>query len=1417
MESDGSASVLLNKNSPADADYQCFRSNNSLIRVKVTHSHALNSKYVYWSDLKTCFPGITRVQLGDIALTFMRGIDETRLKPFRIEYIPGAVLDVIYNTHPSIAGHVQRYRNNGNTTVPSHKKQCNQNLSKKIRCDSMSTGEQGQPSMSSENIIDMATCIQRDEAKTALASLVARITKETLAEQAIASPSQHQSGQPLRQQQHQHRQSQQFHQRQHCQPAIDKSTLIIESKASASSSLASSNESEYDVVDDRSLDQGSAGESNPLEVKMEDASSSANKEAMSRAVNGADTPLSHVRESLSSIHLTQDMESRSITNDANTAADEDEGHDPLEKVELGAILSLNPPPEADDQAKAEFEALKQEVVACFHLFYAYFKSTTGCQLLQAERRGRALVPYLEEVHTRIPKNHALRHQLDLLMRETIKTKILLCELRHVMQTDIERITNTHYGVFEHLEQKMFVILPESDTLEDGFRLHFLCESCQLTQKVTKNRKNDHSGDVEKKASTLPHHLHFSKHEGYKLRYAEEFVARYGHHMWVLLQMLLRGYKDQGVSVPPIPATNVLAKKIQMAIRFIECEPDPGDREGSWDFSRVGEFYVPVSVSKEGSVGSLFRIITEEGYAKWVCFEHYREQFPMNDYKVLQGALKTFFYNEALGAVLVSLGSRKEASDFYEAIIKASNLQELGMQLKWDLNEQDIKLLEQILPRTTAVSIKILVPFEHHIVSKAVAVTFKDQTRGIDIHNPDYALGHYKTNLIRQAIDNRRIQAFYLDILDHSAHSGYEESLNLTLRNNTTFEKWSPDQANPALCDMVRTGGPLPKTKLSFNSPTLERGFFFMNNAIKGDVGLVILKAMVNYYEQVSIRSGKDEARKSMRIQHWSSSTLKFANKLERLWLEVRTPQETRVLQQLIELNPYLKKLRITTEANTFYKIYEAVQKTVVVRKHKVPLKLVLRDGWNTSLTWSELVVAPERKQDQFIALEYTAGVANISTILMFFGYIVTHLRCLELTNLDVKTLEACTRSRGSNITNLEVNIMGLNNRGISDLIKIVERSHEPMSQPSSRFSVHLRVLEDVQPDWTQATELIVALGSKVDELVLFSSDVGSPGFEYFLKAVSPATLPFLEALTINGSGAPQWHTGTAANTDDPESLGSMLGEFPMSAFTAFPNVVSTVNSTFQGNKGAPLNHRPRSSSPSPHPISAKLDLNQTTSPQLSSKFLPWLESFASKLPLQKLGLNFVLLETEEWRSILSKLDFSELEVLDLMGSKMTMAMFYELPLHFPTYDRYLKHTSPPVAPYDLVHGRRQYTRSSNFSMAQFIGEQSHSNLNDIIDSNSEAMAVPANVKGTPWIATISKQRQRRMAALQSDGQKQSITQQHQGHLPHERQQPQQVLEKRRTCTMRRVRLPSTSDFKLERYQKVMIQNEIRALLIGCDV
>ncbi|KAF9188698.1 hypothetical protein BGZ51_000372 [Haplosporangium sp. Z 767] len=92
--------------------FQAFRSiyDSKPVWIPVVRHPSTNERYVIWSDITDCFPGVVRVQHDDYFVPLMRDSAMYRVKPHGIRYHPGIVLDVIFNgpTSPSSPTHQQQ-------------------------------------------------------------------------------------------------------------------------------------------------------------------------------------------------------------------------------------------------------------------------------------------------------------------------------------------------------------------------------------------------------------------------------------------------------------------------------------------------------------------------------------------------------------------------------------------------------------------------------------------------------------------------------------------------------------------------------------------------------------------------------------------------------------------------------------------------------------------------------------------------------------------------------------------------------------------------------------------------------------------------------------------------------------------------------------------------------------------------------------------------------------------------------------------------------------------------------------------------------------------------------------------------------------------------------------------------------------
>ncbi|KAF9946822.1 hypothetical protein BGZ72_011102 [Mortierella alpina] len=118
-----------------------------------------------------------------------------------------------------------------------------------------------------------------------------------------------------------------------------------------------------------------------------------------------------------------------------------------------------------------------------------------------------------------------------------------------------------------------------------------------------------------------------------------------------------------------------------------------------DLRKLGTFLN----DKDGTrvLGNLYRTVTLEGHVKWVCIDHYRENYQektVNAFRDMVDSLEGSF-DENFGRVEVNLPSRVLADQFYLSLEKAKSVHELKIQLSWETTYSDLRRLRDILRKT----------------------------------------------------------------------------------------------------------------------------------------------------------------------------------------------------------------------------------------------------------------------------------------------------------------------------------------------------------------------------------------------------------------------------------------------------------------------------------------------------------------------------------------------------------------------------------------------------------------------------------------------------------------------------------------------------------------------------------------------
>ncbi|KAF9082607.1 hypothetical protein BGX23_012287, partial [Mortierella sp. AD031] len=109
------------------------------------------------------------------------------------------------------------------------------------------------------------------------------------------------------------------------------------------------------------------------------------------------------------------------------------------------------------------------------------------------------------------------------------------------------------------------------------------------------------------------------------------------------------------------------------------------------------------------LGNLYRITTEQGHVKWVCFEHYQERYRATALFSFVQSVDTAggVYDAHLRSITISLKSSTSAKDFFRRLIsQAPAVEALNVTLDWKFGSSDLVMLVEMLSKSSVKSFKL---------------------------------------------------------------------------------------------------------------------------------------------------------------------------------------------------------------------------------------------------------------------------------------------------------------------------------------------------------------------------------------------------------------------------------------------------------------------------------------------------------------------------------------------------------------------------------------------------------------------------------------------------------------------------------------------------------------------------------------
>ncbi|KAF9357777.1 hypothetical protein BGX26_003085 [Mortierella sp. AD094] len=801
----------------------------------------------------------------------------------------------------------------------------------------------------------------------------------------------------------------------------------------------------------------------------------------------------------------------------------------------------------------------------------------------------------------------------------------------IIQNRIQAVFTQTYELHEYPIPRLFIVLPKVTKRRDKlykpfmkqFRLYFLCECGEHTKT---------------KESKIPHEIHLAKHDGYDLDRPTEFFEKYGSYVLTMMQMMKYGFAAAGVVVPGLAQFNVvegidtvlkglhtaqssLGNLVDETIKYIEYkkfntgyEPDASTNSCELNKHEVVEgadlrqLESYLSIQDRGRVlGNLYRTVTHEGNVKWVCMDHYRENYRESVIQQLRDVIDVNdgYFNEEYGRVSITIASKQSAKQFYDALAKARAIQELDISLAWDVTYDDLRNLEAAVKTASIVHLKV------------DGSCFRGPKR--DIMNIGRRFGP-----IVNLIFNGRIQSLRLERFEEFYQRiGGSSPINASQFRVLSVDSILPSKDRSAVSAFKKILDKCPSlAELTIRSDNVLSVLDYVTEKYcNRQLDALVLKfsesAITVRFSQGSIQTVQADL---TRLSDSDDQPLFFGKglltslKARHFPLSTTRPSQ---LQKILEQNPKIVEIEIATRPGNFHRIISLVTATrekMLSEERGVDLRQL-------RLHTYDIGKKEQDGQEDTITMKLDFSDPNVeiisSTDVVF---------CSSTTSQDTEITEFLNLY-GWSIKNLVAN------KSFGDHhVKMIASSTE-------RGRCDLKSLRldpaSLSPDGLQSMDLIFDRSDNLENLVMGFQDLHTP--KHREKAVRSLILygTQLNGLTLSGDIAYAWipeiknTLPTRHSLPKLESFGVICSELqfiPSSCVEWFIDMLQTP------------------------PVLSPTSPSSPISPMNDSYYWTW-------SALRDIRLEYMELSSTDWSLIVGVLEFSKLESLSFENTNFSLDEF----------------------------------------------------------------------------------------------------------------------------------------------------------------
>ncbi|KAG0214303.1 hypothetical protein BGX28_002411 [Mortierella sp. GBA30] len=892
----------------------------------------------------------------------------------------------------------------------------------------------------------------------------------------------------------------------------------------------------------------------------------------------------------------------------------------------------------------------------------YLQAILCGQVNQASSIKVAMEQHFGDLKVEMDKNSALQETIFQMQQQMHDMQKQTLDRLAIVQGQIQAVLTQTYELHEYPIPRLFIILPKpcrrrdtfSKTFVTQFRLYFLCECGKHTMT---------------ESSKTPHEIHLAKHEGYDLDRPSEFFEKYGSYVLTMMEMIKFGFTAAGIIVPAlgnlkiIEGLDLVEKGLGMVNKTFGSLVDETISHIKGQQNRTGTEFgtsdenAPLNKQEvlEGAdlrqlesylkvrdecrvLGNLYRIATSEGHIKWVCIDHYRENYRATTTVHLKEVVKVnrgqFIEDE--GRIEITIASRTLANQFYGALEKARAILELRIKLDWDASMEDVRALASTVTKTNIVSLAI-----DGSAFTSSAFSLLSSSRRFEPIIELLSNGRVQslklskfTNFYERVGGSISATAPQLRILS------IDSELAMTSRNDTT-----------AFTRILNKCPQLTELAVSSDDITQALRFIFKESpSLQSVQTLAVKSTRRNFTVVFGLQQGKIdvmeiEASQLVRVAYqWGKESFLLSGRLSKLVVtgpNLATASKD-VFVMLLELNPRLSEIQYHGNASFHHGIINLVQgarKTIVWQRGSCSLRLLqichndygdhkcqgrtMDSNWTMDSNFIKMLLEFSETMDDVdahtrIVMGSSDQASNMDDHFRHHGWSVTSL----ITNANFSDSQAkllCESMEGntSKLEDLVLNPTSLSVEGMACIERIIK---------ASRNLVTLSLcLEDLEEDeqLKKAIQFLTRHGARIKGLTLYGTSADA-------------------WLTIVGSGLPSRQDLPAltkfqlTRKKQHESLGIYDERSQAVSIDAAYWIAAMISSPSEALSG-PQN-----------PLSQSGCIEEPMS-------------------LETIALEGLQLESESWTRIIQALDITALENLSLENSNIASTQLEMLAKHVPAY------------------------------------------------------------------------------------------------------------------------------------------------------